>query len=50
MMPLVMIVAEIAFLGHCRIKPKPGKHDAQRHDEVHAGVPPQMCAPKQMND
>ena len=27
-----------------------GKHNAQRHDEVHAGVPPQMCASKQMND
>jgi hypothetical protein len=26
MVPLVMIMAEIAFLRHCRIKPKHGKH------------------------
>jgi hypothetical protein len=37
-----MIVAEIAFLGRCRIKPKRGKHSTQHHDEVHGGVPPQM--------
>jgi hypothetical protein len=45
MVPLVMIMAEIAFLGHCRIKPKHFKHNTQRHDEVHGGVPPQMTLP-----
>src|SRR5262249_2549728 len=43
-MPLVMIVTEIAFLCHCSVTPKCRKHNTQRHDEVHAGVPPQMCA------
>src|SRR5262249_7017973 len=44
MMPLVMIVAEIAFLGHCRIKPKPGKHNTQRHDGPHDSEEPNMQA------
>jgi hypothetical protein len=42
MMPLVMIMAEIAFLGHYRIKPKHSQHNTQLHDEAHGEVPPQM--------
>src|SRR5262249_60686125 len=42
MVPLVMIVAEIAFLRHCRIKPKHRKHNTQLHDEAHGGIPSQI--------
>jgi hypothetical protein len=49
--PLVMVVALIAFLRHCRIKPKNRKHKTQLHDETHGRVPPQMTPlPSKMND
>jgi hypothetical protein len=40
--PLVMVVAQIAFLRHCRIKPKNRKHNTQLHDEAHGEAPPEM--------
>jgi hypothetical protein len=44
MVPLVMIVAEIAFLRHRRIKPKHRKHNTQLHDEAHGGAPPETTS------
>jgi hypothetical protein len=38
MVPLFMIVTEIAFLRHCRIKPEHRKRNSQPHSEAHGGV------------
>ena len=35
--PLVMIVAEIAFLCRRRIEPEHHKHNARSYDEAHGG-------------
>src|SRR5262245_18138684 len=36
--PLVMIVAEIAFLRRCRIEPEHHKHNTPSYDETHGGL------------
>jgi hypothetical protein len=36
-----MIVTEIAFLRHCRIKPEHRKRNSQPHSEAHCGDPPE---------
>src|SRR5262245_50324376 len=44
--PLVMIVAEVAFLRRCRIEPEHHKHNTRSYDEAHGGAPPDDPAPK----
>ncbi len=45
-----MVVAQIAFLRHRRIKPKNRKHNTQLHDEAHGGAPPNDPLPSKVND